>query len=403
MNIDLSHSLQKSLNEALDRAELASQKKEFAKASEAYNAASRLMFRFAEYASDRQLELSRKKKAIQYRELARRLKQSPPGKETLTTEKKVTTEEEEEDPIRKAVSQLILTSQITWEEIGGLEETKKQIKLALAMSLAKPPASVKLQPFRNLLFYGPPGTGKTLLAAATSNALAFGESKSSVFFNVKVSSIMSKYFGESTKILSELYGIARDMSPAIVFLDEFESICGHRDFEESGTERRILSTILAELDGLSEKGRADIYVMTIAATNRPWDLDPAVLSRFDKKILIPLPEAETRQKILEILLEKRGFILQGELSSLVAQTQGFSGRELERLVKEATTKMIAEENQHLMTLFDQGVDQVKAYQIQVRPLTEKDFETAFACVQPETRVEESQRYLDWTRSIEGKK
>lgn len=401
MNIDLSASLQKSLNEALDRAETAYQRKDFAKASEAYQAASRLMFRLAEYASDRQLELSRKKKAIQYREIAQRLKQNPPS--SFKEEGPATKESDNatDDPIRKAVSQLIVTSMIAWSQIGGLDETKNQIKLALAMSLAQPPASVQLQNFRNILFYGPPGTGKTLLAAATSNALSFGDSRSSVFFNVKVSSIMSKYFGESTKIISELYGMARDTSPSVIFLDEFESICATRDTEESGTERRILSTILAELDGLAEKGRSDLYVMTIAATNRPWDLDPAILSRFDKKILIPLPDAITRQKILEILVFKRGFTSEVDLGELVTRTEGFSGRELERLVKEATSGMIAEENHHLIQLFDQGLEPLKQYQIKVRPLKESDFLRAFRRVHPETRLEDTQRYLNWAKSLEG--
>src|SRR5690606_26180668 len=119
-------------------------------------------------------------------------------------------------------------------------------------------------------FYGPPGTGKTILAAATSNALRKGahEKRGAMFFNVKVSGVMSKYFGESSKIISEIYGTARDNSPSVVFLDEFESLTGKRGSDEqSGAERRILSTILSELDGLSEKGRSDIFVLTIAAAN----------------------------------------------------------------------------------------------------------------------------------------
>jgi katanin p60 ATPase-containing subunit A1 len=402
LNIDLSSSLQKSLNEALQRAEQAYKKKEFIKAAEAYSASSRLMFRLAEYASDRQLELSRKQKAIQYREIATKLREqrAPEKEEPSTSPENSSSPEEQQAPLRQAVSQLIMTSQISWEQIGGLEETKKQIKLALAMSLATPPKDVLLPNFRNILFYGPPGTGKTLLAAATSNAIAFGDQKSSVFFNVKVSSLMSKYFGESTKIISELYGMARDTSPSVIFLDEFDALCGSRDSEDSGTERRILSTILAELDGLSEKGRADVYVMTIAATNRPWDIDSAILSRFDKKILIPLPDADTRQKILEILLLKRGFSLDFPLKILVEKTAHFSGRELERFVKEGTSLMIAQENQKMIQWFEESVEKIRSYQIQVRPLALKDFELALKNVQPETKVEENNRYFEWKNALD---
>jgi SpoVK/Ycf46/Vps4 family AAA+-type ATPase len=116
---------------------------------------------------------------------------------------------------------------------------------------------------------GPPGTGKTLLAAATAGNLE------ATFFNVKVSSLLSKYFGESTKLISALYSVARRLSPAVIFLDEFESLTPSRGSGESGSERRIVSTLLAELDGLQGKDD-DSFVMTICATNLPWLLDLAI-------------------------------------------------------------------------------------------------------------------------------
>ncbi|HVY62747.1 MAG TPA: ATP-binding protein, partial [Planctomycetota bacterium] len=307
---------------------------------------------------------------------------------------------EDDDRIAGAVSQLVTTSPITWDQIGGLEDTKREIKYALALSIAKPPQGVQIPTWRNVLFYGPPGTGKTLLAAATSNAIRLNakEETRAVFFNVKVSSVMSKYFGESTRIVSELYGQARDSSPAVVFLDEFESLAGHRDGDDSGAERRILSTLLSELDGLAEKGRKDIYVLTIAATNRPWDLDPAVLSRFEKKILIPLPDAETRRAILRILIEKRGFRLAVPLDALVEMTDGYSGREIERFVKEVTTRMIAEMNATLPALVDQGLDQVRSYDVKVRELTAAEFDAARRRISPQTVPAEMERYRNWKES-----
>ncbi|MHC5080463.1 MAG: ATP-binding protein, partial [Planctomycetota bacterium] len=237
--------------------------------------------------------------------------------------------------LKRVVDGLMQTAKVGWKDIGGLEGVKQEIKFALGIWLAQPPAGpggkpVQLQSWRNMLFYGPPGTGKTLLAAATSRALKTREERGAVFYNVKVSSVLSKYFGESTKIISELYGVARDLSPAVIFLDEFESLAANRDDgSDTGPERRILSTILAELDGLAEKGRTDIYVLTIAATNRPWDLDPAVLSRFDKKILIPLPDETTRQSILEIMIDRKGLTTKMSREDLVEKTAGFSGREIE--------------------------------------------------------------------------
>jgi SpoVK/Ycf46/Vps4 family AAA+-type ATPase len=211
---------------------------------------------------------------------------------------------------------------------------------------------------------------------------------------------MSKYFGETTKIVSELYGTARDCSPAVVFLDEFESLCGSRDEGDTGTERRILSTILSELDGLAEKGREDIYVLTIAATNRPWDLDPAVLSRFDKKILIPLPDPQTRRAILEIHLTKKGFEVTCGLDPLVEMTDGLSGREIERLAKEVTNTMVSELNAEIPALVDKGLDEVRKHAIKVRPLALADFERARRHVNPVTRPEDMRRYADWKESTE---
>ncbi len=389
-------------------------------AADAYEGAARLLERHAEAAPSRRIEQARKSKALKYLEYAKALRSGdiPKGEATASGEVtaprgaapseeagkggrgRAATTAEKGDEVKGVVTGLLHHSNITWDKIGGLEETKREIKYALGVSLAQMPAGLQLAGWRNMLFYGPPGTGKTLLAAATSRALKTGEHEQAVFFNVKVSSVMSKYFGESTKIVSELYGTARDMSPAVVFLDEFESLCGSRNEGDTGTERRILSTILSELDGLSEKGREDIYVLTIAATNRPWDLDPAVLSRFDKKVLIPLPDGDTRRAILEIHLTKKGFQLDCEMEELLGLTEGLSGRELESLAKEVTNRMVAQENDRIPELVDKGLDAVRDYSIRVRPLTRDDFERARRHVQPVTSPEDMQRYYDWRDAAE---
>ncbi len=307
---------------------------------------------------------------------------------------------EPKDEVQTAVSNLVHQSSVTWEKIGGLDETKKDIKYALGVSLAQKPAGVALATWRNILFFGPPGTGKTLLAAATSNALRSSAREQPFFFNVKVSSVMSKYFGESTKIISTLYDTARGCSPSVVFLDEFESLCGSREEGDTGTERRILSTILSELDGLAEKGRDDVYVLTIAATNRPWDLDPAVLSRFDKKILIPLPDPVTRKAILEIHLSKNGFQATCGLEPLIEMTEGLSGREIERFCKEVTNRMISEENKDIPALLDKGVEELRRFTIKVRPLSQDDFTRGRKHVNPVTSPEDMRRYADWKEQTE---
>ena len=393
------------IKQALSKARSFYEGKEYDKAAAAYEKAANLMSIFAEQAMGREAEERRKKKAIEYRELARKLRSGEvtPGTPAPANEgapSPASAAPSAGGEIRSIVSNLMHASKITWEDIGGLDETKNEIKFALGMTLAQQPPGVKISAWTRILFYGPPGTGKTLLAAATSNAVRSTEGVPSVFYNVKVSSILSKYFGESSKILSELYGTARDTSPSVVFLDEFESLAGQRDASDSGAERRILSTLLSELDGMDSKGRPDLYVLTIAATNRPWDLDAAVLSRFEKKILIPLPDEATREKILRIHIEKKGFRTEVPFEELSRMTAGYSGREIERFAKEVITGMIEESNREIPGLVDQGLDTVKKHRLRVRPLARPDFDTAARLIHPQTTPEEMKRYYDWKESAE---
>lgn len=410
--MDLGPKLKRACDDALHKAKMAWKSGDTETAAAHFEAASKAMFKYAEYAQSRSMEYARKRKAIEYRDFARRLREvgaerqakvsksqlpTPPSNSVDDDQHRMTADGEEEPAISEAVSSLVHTSSITWDDIGGLEQTKRDIKYTLGLNLAKPPENVRITTFRNMLFYGPPGTGKTLLAAATSNSLKVTTEGQALFFNVKVSGVLSKYFGESSKIISEIYGAARDNSPSVVFLDEFESLTSNRDGgEQTGAERRILSTILAELDGLAEKGRKDIFVLTIAATNRPWEIDNAVMSRFEKQILIPLPDEETRHAILEIHLNEKGYDLDFEVSELVDDTAGFSGREIERLCKQATSQMISELNEDLPELLDKGLQATRNYQVKVRPLTLADFERAKEYVRPATSAGEMQRYLDWS-------
>jgi SpoVK/Ycf46/Vps4 family AAA+-type ATPase len=290
-----------------------------------------------------------------------------------------------------AVVHLIKKSSVTWDDIAGLEDTKRSIKLAYGLSLAKKPVGVDLDAWRTILFYGPPGTGKTLLAAATSNGL------SATFFSVKVSDLLSKYFGESTRLISALFAEARARAPSVIFLDEFDALTPPRGSGESGAERRIISTLLAELDGMTTKD-SDAYVLTIAATNTPWDIDEAIISRFEKKVLVPLPDADARAGILTLNLA--GHKLEADLEKLTRQTKGLSGREIARLCKEAITRMIERANPHLDEAVDAGPDALESYQIQVEALTHADFANASKRVQPSTSPRELARFEAWAANLE---
>jgi SpoVK/Ycf46/Vps4 family AAA+-type ATPase len=400
--------LHEPIKQALTAAQKAFDDNDLTRAAAAYDQASNLMALYAEKALGRDAELRRKKKAVEYREIAQKLRagelvpadsDAPTAAAGSSTPARQIPAPEKDNEIRTAVSGLIHHSSVSWEDIGGLGSTKDEIKYALGITLARHPAGFEIPSWNNILFYGPPGTGKTLLAAATSNAVRSSEGVPSVFFNVKIASVLSKYFGESSKIISELYGTARDTSPAVIFLDEFEALTGSRDQFDSGPERRILSTLLAELDGMEKKGRKDLYVLTIAATNRPWDLDPAVLSRFEKKILIPLPDVAARIRILGIHLLGKGFQTDVAMEDLADLTAGFSGREIEQFTKEVSNRMVAEMNPDIPALVDQGLNTLRQYELKVRALELEDFENAANAIIPQTSAEDMEQYIQWKEAV----
>jgi katanin p60 ATPase-containing subunit A1 len=380
MDVDLSGPIKVSLDRALAEARSLESQGKLIDASGAFLKASRLMKSYAEYALTRDDQVRRRQKSRQYLEYAEALKEgrrkpsASPKAIPAPGERSGESTSEDAQQYSRDIAALIHHSKVTWDKIGGLEQTKREIKFTYGLALAQKPDGVKLQGWRKMLFYGPPGTGKTLLAAATSNGLG------ATFFNVKASNLLSKYFGESSKLVSALFEAARseaDEGFAVIFIDEVESLCLPRgDGSESGAERRMLSTILSELDGLADKGE-DRFVLTIAATNAPWDLDDAVLSRFQKRIYIPLPDPPARKSILEIQLLKEGHTLDYSLDDVVARSEWYSGRDLERLSNQAVNAMVEELNGQIPHCVDGGREDIEGYKIKTRPLCKSDFEAAF--------------------------
>ena len=387
MPVDLSGQIYAAYEQALARAKLRFEKGQYPEAAVAYRQCADFLEKYARYSKSARLRAEWLRKAESYRRLAERLERG--GFAISTVEGPPAVEDYE-----SVISALVHRSAVTWDDIGGLEEVKREIKAAYGLALARKPEGVKLEGWRNILFYGPPGTGKTLLAAATSNGL------DAIFFNVKVSDLLSKYFGESTRLISALYSVARHLAPSVVFLDEFEALGRPRGREGSGAETRIVSTFLAELDGLAQKKGED-YVLTIAATNLPWLIDKAVLSRFEKKIYIPLPDAPARRRIFEIHLKGKGHRTNVPYQELVARTDGYSGREIEQLCREAVKEMIGRLNPDLPEAVDRGREAVRKYRLKVGPLTRKDWQRAFSMVTPQTTRGELQRFEEWRKGVEG--
>jgi SpoVK/Ycf46/Vps4 family AAA+-type ATPase len=258
----------------------------------------------------------------------------------------------------------------SWEDIGGLENVKDLIKKSVVIGIIenKPKA---IEAWNTILFYGPPGTGKTLMAAAVAKKI------DATFFDVKVSQMLSKYYGESPKIMSALFEVAREEAPSVVFIDEFDSIALSRGGEIDEESRRGLSTLLAELDGLQSKSASKKFVLIIAATNTPDDIDEAIMSRFGKKIEIPLPDLDACKQILRIHTEKKGIGLEDDsLYDRLAKyctEHKMSGREIKFMCTDAIWNMLDEMNPDLEKLAEEPYEDIKEYELKTRELKEKDF------------------------------
>lgn len=291
---------------------------------------------------------------------------------------------------------LITRVDVGWGDIGGLEETKELLQLTFALGLAQRPPGVIFQTSRHILLYGPPGTGKTMLAGAISKEL------DATFFNARIPDLMSQYFGESSKLLNGLYVTAGIHAPSVIFLDEIDALSRQRGGgQESGAERRMLNTFLSELDGLQNKREDTPLILTVGATNVPWDLDRAILSRFSGgMVYVPLPDVGARRVILDLYIAKRGLATSVSNDELVERTEGYSGRELEQVVNLAVRRMVRRANPQLLAQTALRQDDLRQYQLQSEPLQRNDFDKALAQVRPATMPQQEKRYRDWQNQVD---
>ncbi|XP_061847093.1 spastin isoform X4 [Colius striatus] len=225
---------------------------------------------------------------------------------------------------------------VKFDDIAGQELAKQALQEIVILPSLRPELFTGLRaPARGLLLFGPPGNGKTMLAkavAAESNA---------TFFNISAASLTSKYVGEGEKLVRALFAVARELQPSIIFIDEVDSLLCERREGEHDASRRLKTEFLIEFDGVQSSGEDRILVM--GATNRPQELDDAVLRRFTKRIYVSLPNEETRLILLKNLLSKQGSPLtQKELAQLARMTDGYSGSDLTALAKDAALGPIRE-------------------------------------------------------------
>jgi vacuolar protein-sorting-associated protein 4 len=236
----------------------------------------------------------------------------------------------EEDKLEKQLSGTLITEtpNVKWEDVAGLEKAKEALKEAVVLPIKFPQLfQEKRKPWKGILLYGPPGTGKSYLAKAAATETG-GQ-----FFSVSAANIVSKWMGESEKLIKGLFDLARQNKPAVIFLDEIDSVLSARSDNENDATRRLKTEFLIQMQGV---GKDDEGVLVLGATNIPWGLDPAVRRRFQKKIYISLPDVKARRLMFTLNLgDTENDITDKEFDILAEMTDGYSGSDIATLTQDA--------------------------------------------------------------------
>ncbi|NWR73977.1 FIGL1 protein, partial [Centropus unirufus] len=273
---------------------------------------------------------------------------------------------------------------VNWDDIAGVEFAKATIKEIVVWPMLRPDIFTGLRgPPKGILLFGPPGTGKTLIGkciACQSGA---------TFFSISASSLTSKWVGEGEKMVRALFAVARCQQPAVIFIDEIDSLLSQRGDGEHESSRRIKTEFLVQLDGAATSSEDRILV--VGATNRPQEIDEAARRRLVKRLYIPLPEASARKQIVTRLMSREHCSLnEEEIELIVKKSNGFSGADMTQLCREASLGPIRSL---------QSMDIATIMPDQVRPIAFLDFESAFRTVRPSVSSKDLELYETWNQTF----
>ncbi|MEM3463032.1 MAG: CDC48 family AAA ATPase, partial [Candidatus Bathyarchaeia archaeon] len=266
----------------------------------------------------------------------------------------------------------VAVPKITYEDIGGLKDAIQKVREMIELPLRHPELFERLgiEAPKGILLYGPPGTGKTLLAKAVASET------NANFIHIGGPEIMSKYYGESEERLREIFKQAQENAPSIIFIDEIDSIAPKREEITGEVEKRVVSQLLALMDGLEPRGK----VVVIGATNRPNAIDPALRrpGRFDREIEIGVPDRQGRLEILQIHTRGMPLAEDVDLGRLADITHGFVGADLEALCKEAAMRAL----RRVLPSLDLEAESIPAEVLNKITVTMGDFNEALKDVEP---------------------
>lgn len=276
-------------------------------------------------------------------------------------------------------------SEVTWNDIAGLEYAKSIIKETVVWPMLRPDIFKGLRsPPRGILLFGPPGNGKTLIGKCIAS-----QSKST-FFSISASSLTSKWVGDGEKMVRALFTIAAVHQPSVVFIDEIDSLLSQRNESEHESSRRIKTEFLVQLDGAGTNN--DERILVIGATNRPQELDDAARRRLVKRLYIPLPEFSARSQILKNLLKsERNDLNESQINEISEKTDGFSGADMKNLCQEAALGPIRA-IQNIEYLLSETMALTD-----VRPISIEDFDLALKRVNASVSKGDLDQYLNWNK------
>ncbi|RDB24576.1 Vacuolar protein sorting-associated protein 4 [Hypsizygus marmoreus] len=332
--------------------------------------------------------------------------------------KKKDGEEDDQDPevkkLRAGLTSAIVSEapNVKWDDVAGLEGAKASLKEAVILPIKFPHLFTgKRTPWRGILLYGPPGTGKSYLAKAVAT-----EAKST-FFSVSSSDLVSKWQGDSERLVKQLFQMARESKPAIIFIDEIDSLAGTRSEAESEGSRRIKTEFLVQMNGV---GHDDTGVLVLGATNIPWQLDNAIKRRFEKRIYIPLPGPDARRHMFQLHVgDTPNQLTPKDFRLLADKTDGYSGSDIAIVVRDAlmqpVRKVISATHFKRVQDPESGTEKwtpcspgdpdavektwsdIDSDELQEPPLKLKDFLKSLDSVRPTVTPADVKRHDDWTK------
>jgi len=280
---------------------------------------------------------------------------------------------------------------VSFDDIAALSDAKRLLSEAVILPLMVPEFFTGIrEPWKGVLLFGPPGTGKTLLAKAVCSL------NQSSFFNCPSSSLVSKYRGESEKIVRCLFEAARLLAPSVVFLDEVDALVGVRGEGEHEASRRLKTEIFSQMDGIASTSRTGgrlAGVMVLATSNCPWDLDEAMRRRLEKRIYIPLPDAAARLELLHICLRDIPLSDDLDIDWLATSAEGYSGADIHLLCREAAMMPM----RRLLSVLQPAEMQAMRLrgELLIPKVTMDDFRHALQNTRPSVAQETTARYEVW--------